>query len=126
MQAVWAWIQLQLAVGLLEHWATSTEASQVGTVAHPFALFFLLFMLAAALVRLCHASYIYGAAVVCTAMHRSASHLLCAAMCSNVYVTHLEVQLPNTAHAVHLSADFAVRMLCAHRVASVPGHCWMG
>ncbi|DBA95921.1 TPA: hypothetical protein ACH3X1_001448 [Trebouxia sp. C0004] len=28
VQAVWAWIQLQLAVGLLEHWATSTEASQ--------------------------------------------------------------------------------------------------
>ncbi len=74
MQAVWAWIQLQLAVGLLEHWATSTEASQVGTVAHPFALSLLLFMLAAVLVRLCHASSMCGTAefpVVCTAMHRA-------------------------------------------------------
>ncbi|KAL0036203.1 hypothetical protein WJX79_007899 [Trebouxia sp. C0005] len=28
VQAVWAWIQLQLAVGLMEHWATSTPTSQ--------------------------------------------------------------------------------------------------
>ncbi len=64
MQAVWAWIQLQLAVGLMEHWATSTQTSQVGTSAHALALCLLLFMLAAVLVRLCHASYIYGAAEV--------------------------------------------------------------
>ncbi len=46
-------------------------------------------------------------------------------MRSNVRVSYLVVQLPNRADAVHLSADFAVRILCAHRGASVPSHCWM-
>lgn len=81
MQAVWAWIQLQLAVGLLEHWATSTEASQVSTSAQALALSLLLFMLAALLVRLCHASSMCGTAelrVICTAMHRGACYWLCA------------------------------------------------
>ena len=50
----------------------------------PLQCVFCCSMLAALLVRLCHASYIYRAAVVCTAMHMSASHLLCAATCSSV------------------------------------------
>ncbi len=102
VQAVWAWMLLQLAVGLMEHWATSTQASQVSTSAHILALCLLLFMLAAVHVRLCHAAYICGTAefhvVVCTVMHR-------AHVTGNVRVTHLVVQLPNTAHAVHLSAN---------------------
>lgn len=106
MQAVWTWIQLQLAVGLLELWATSTEASQVSTLAHALALCLLLFMLAALLVRLCHASYICGTAEFCFVVVQQCTGRVSLAVCSNVLVTYLIVQLPNRANAVHLSADF--------------------
>ena len=69
------------------------------------------------------ASYICGTAVfriaVCTAVHR-ALFIGCV-----FHAQQCASDSSGTACTVHLSADFAVRMLCAHRVASVPSHCWM-